>query len=154
MVINICFKFDKQVRLIEDGQSRAGKELCKYGGNWGALGDPMIRLGGHWPTKTVKGDGHKSIANKQCDPCLQWEGNPHLGKVRMEVSMSNIVKESLNVAGKDRINLLFLPSGLDIHDQAGTGISNGRVLSPSKLVVREEAFGISEVLELLGYQLL
>ena len=68
--------------------------------------------------------------------------------------MSNIVKESLDVAGKDRINFLFLPCSLDIHDKAGTGISDRRVLSPSKLVVREEAFGIGEVLEPLGYQLL
>ena len=68
--------------------------------------------------------------------------------------MSNIIKESLNVAGKDRINFLFLPSGLDIHDQAGTGIGDGRALSPSKLVVREETFGIGKVLEPLGYQLL
>ena len=68
--------------------------------------------------------------------------------------MSNVVKESLDVTGKDRINFLFLPSSLDIHDKAGTGISNRRALSPSKLVVREEAFGIGEVLEPLGYQLL
>ena len=68
--------------------------------------------------------------------------------------MSDIVKESLNVAGKDRIDFLFLPSSLDIHDKAGTGISDRRALSPSKLVVREEAFGIGKVLEPLGYQLL
>ena len=68
--------------------------------------------------------------------------------------MSNVVKESLDVAGKDRIDLLVLPSGLDIHDQTGTCICDGRALSPSKLVVREEAFGIGKVLELLGYQLL
>ena len=64
--------------------------------------------------------------------------------------MSNIVKESLNVTCKDRINLLFLPSGLDIHDKAGTCIGDRGALSPSKLVVREEAFGIGEVLEPLG----
>ena len=115
---------------------------------------PMVRFRGHWPTKTIKGDGHKSVANKQCDPCLQWERNPHLGKVRAKVSMSNIVKESLDVTGKDRINFLVRPSSLDIHDQAGTCISNGGALSPSKLVVREEAFGIGEVLEPLGYHLL
>ena len=68
--------------------------------------------------------------------------------------MSNIVKESLYVAGKDRINFLVLPSGLDIHDQAGTCISDRGALSPSKLVVREEAFGVGKVLEPLGYQLL
>ena len=68
--------------------------------------------------------------------------------------MPNIVKESLDVAGKDRIDFLFLPSGLDIHDQAGTCISDRRALSPSKLVVREEAFGIGKVLEPFGYQLL
>ena len=99
----------------------------------------MVRFGGHGPTETIKGDGHKLIANKRCDPCLEWERNPHLGKVGAEVSMSNIVKESLNVASKDRVNFLFLPSGLDIHDKAGTCISNRRALSPSKLVVREEA---------------
>ena len=115
----------------------------------------MIRqVGGHWPTEPVKGDGHKSIANKQCDPCLQWERYSHLGKIGAEVSMPNIVKESLDVASKDRINFLFLPGGLDIHDQTGTRICDGRALSPSKLVVREEAFGIGEVLEPLGYQLL
>ena len=68
--------------------------------------------------------------------------------------MSNIVKESLDIAGKDRVNFLFLPSGLDIHDQTGTGVGDRRALSPSKLVVREEAFGIGEVLKPLGYQLL
>ena len=68
--------------------------------------------------------------------------------------MSNIVKESLDIAGKDRINFLFLPSSLDINDQAGTGISDRRAHSPSELVVREEAFGIGEVLEPLGDQLL
>ena len=114
----------------------------------------MIGLGSHGPAEPVKGDGHKSIANKRCDPCLQWGRDPHLGKVGAEVSMSHIVKESLNVAGKDRIYFLLLPSGLDIHDQAGTGISDRGVLSPSKLVVREEAFSIGEVLEPLGYQLL
>ena len=114
----------------------------------------MIRFGSHWPTKTIKGNGHKSIANKRCDPSLQRGGDPHLGKIRAKVSMSNIVKESLNVARKDRINFLFLPSSLDIHDQTGTCISDGRALSPSKLVVREEAFGIGKVLELFGYQLL
>ena len=114
----------------------------------------MIRFGGHWPTKPVEGDGHKMVANKQCDPCLKWERNPHLGKVSTEVSMSNIVKESLDVAGEDRIDFLFLPRGLDIHDKAGTCIGNRRALSPPKLVVREEAFGIGEVLEPLGYQLL
>ena len=61
--------------------------------------------------------------------------------------MSNIVKESLDIAGKDRIYFLFLPSGLDIHDQTGTCIGDGRALSSSKLVVREEAFGVGEVLE-------
>ena len=114
----------------------------------------MIGFGGHGPTEPVKGDGHIPIANKRCDPSLQRERNPHLGKIRSEVSMPNIVKESLDVASKDRINFLFLPCGLDIHDQAGTCIGNRGVLSPSKLVVREEAFGISEVLEPLGYQLL
>ena len=114
----------------------------------------MIRLGSHWPAEPVKGDGHKSIANKRCDPCLEWERNPHLGKVSAEVSMANIVKEPLNVAGEDRINFLILPSGLDIHDQAGTCISDRLALSPSKLVVWEEAFSIGEVLEPLGYQLL
>ena len=68
--------------------------------------------------------------------------------------MSNIVKESLDVAGKDRINFLFLPGSLDIHDKAGTGICDGRALSPSELIVREEAFGIGEVLEPFGNQLL
>ena len=68
--------------------------------------------------------------------------------------MPNIVKESLDVASKDRINFLFLPGGLDIHDQAGTCIGDGRVLSPTKLVVWEEAFSVGEVLEPLGYQLL
>ena len=68
--------------------------------------------------------------------------------------MPNIVKESLYVAGKDRIDFLFLPYDLDIHDQTGTGIYYRRVLSPSKLIVREEAFGIGKVLEPLGYQLL
>ena len=68
--------------------------------------------------------------------------------------MPNIVKESLDVTGKDRINFLFLPSSLDIHDQAGTCVSNGRALSPTELVVWEEAFGIGKVLEPLGYQLL
>ena len=68
--------------------------------------------------------------------------------------MSNIVKESLDIAGKDRINFLVLPSGLDIHDKAGTGISDRGALSLSELVVREEAFGIGEVLEPLGYQFL
>ena len=77
-----------------------------------------------------------------------------LQQVSAEVSMANIVKESLDVAGKDRINFLVLPGGLDIHDKAGAGISDGGALSPSKLVVREEAFGIGEVLEPLGYQLL
>ena len=115
----------------------------------------MVRFGGHGPAETIEGDGHKSIANKRCDPCLQWEGYSHLGKVSVEVSMSHIVKESLNVAGKDRINFLFPPSSLDIHDQAGTGISDRRAFSPSaKLIVREEAFGIGKVLEPLGYQLL
>ena len=114
----------------------------------------MIRFGSHRPTEPIKGDGHKSIADKRRDPCLKWERYTHLGKIRTEVSMSNIVKESLNVASKDRINLLFLPSSLDIHDQAGTCISNGRALSPTKLVVWEEAFSIGEVLEPLGYQLL
>ena len=114
----------------------------------------MVRFGGHGPTKTIKGDGHKLIANKQCDPCLQWEGYSYLGKVGAEVGMSNVVKESLDVACKDRIDFLILPGGLDIHDQAGTCISNRGALSPSKLVVREEAFGIGEVLEPLGYQLL
>ena len=93
----------------------------------------MIRLGSHWPTEPVKGDGHKSVADKRCDPCLQWERNPHFGKIRVEVSMSNIVKESLDVAGKDRIDFLFLPSSLDIHDQAGTGIGDRGALSPSML---------------------
>ena len=115
---------------------------------------PMIRLRGHRPTEAIKGDGHKLIADKRCDPCLQWERNPHLGKIGTEMSMSNIIKESLDVTGKDRIDFLFLPSGLDIHDKAGACISDRRALSPSKLVVREEAFGIGEVLELLGYQLL
>ena len=114
----------------------------------------MIRFGGHWPTEPVKGDGHKPIANKQCDPCLEWERDPHLGKVRAEVSMSNIVKESLDVACKDRINFLVLPRSLNIHDKAGTGICDRGALSPSKLIVREEAFGIGKVLEPLGYQLL
>ena len=114
----------------------------------------MIRFGGHWPTEPIEGDGHISIANKRSDPCLEWEGYSHLGKITAEVSMSNIVKESLNIAGKDRINFLFLPGGLDIHDKTGTSISDRGVLSPSKLVVREEAFGIGEVLEPLGYQLL
>ena len=100
----------------------------------------MIRLGGHRPTEPIERDGHKPVANKRCDPCLEWERNPHLGKIRAEVSMSNIVKESLNVAGKDRVNFLFLPSSLDIHDKAGTCISDRRVLSPPKLVVGEEAF--------------
>ena len=113
----------------------------------------MVRFGGHWPTKPVKGDGHKSVADKRCDPCLQWERYSHLGKIGAEVSMSNIVKESLNVASKDRIDFLFLPSSLDIHDQAGTGVGDRGALSPSKLVVREEAFGIGEVLEPLSYQL-
>ena len=115
---------------------------------------PMVRFGSHWPTEPVEGDGHKSVTNERCDPCLKWERYSHLGKVCPEVNMSNIVKESLNVAGKDRINFLFLPSGLDIHDQAGTCISNRRALSPTELVVWEEAFGIGEVLEPLGYQLL
>ena len=39
-------------------------------------------------------------------------------------------------------------------DKTGTGISDGQALSPSKLIVREEAFGIGEILELLGYQFL
>ena len=115
---------------------------------------PMVGFRGHRTTKPIKGDGHKSVANKRSDPCLQWERNPHLGKIGAEVSMSNIVKESLDIAGKDRIDFLFLPGRLDIHDKAGTGISDGRVLSPSKLIVREEASGIGEVLEPLGYQLL
>ena len=69
--------------------------------------------------------------------------------------MSNIVKESLDVTGKDRINFLFLPGSLDIHDKTGTCICDRRALgSSSKLVVREEAFGIGKVLEPLGYQLL
>ena len=114
----------------------------------------MVQLGSHWPTEPIKGDGHISVANKRCDPCLQWERNPHLGKIGMEVSMSNIVKESLDITGKDRINFLFLPSGLDIHDEAGTGIGDGGALSPSKLIVREEAFSIGKVLEPFGYQLL
>ena len=114
----------------------------------------MIRFGSHRPTEPVKGDGHKSVADKRCDPCLQWERDPHFGKIGTEVYMSNIVKESLDVAGKDRINFLFLPSGLDIHDKAGTCVCDRGVLSPSKLVVREEAFSIGEVLEPLGYQLL
>ena len=114
----------------------------------------MIRFGGHWSTEPVKGDGHESVANKRCDPGLQWERYSHLGKIGFEVGMSNIVEESLNVAGKDRVNFLFLPGGLDIHDKAGTGIGDGRALSPSKLVVREEAFSIGEVLELFGYQFL
>ena len=99
----------------------------------------MIRFGGHWPTEPVKGDGHKSIADKRCDPCLQRERNSHLGKIRTEVSMSNIVKESLNIAGKDRVDFLFLPCGLDIHDQAGTCISDRGVLSTPELIGREEA---------------
>ena len=114
----------------------------------------MIRFGGHWPTEPIEGDGHKSVANKRCDPCLQWEGDSHFSKVGTEMSMADIVKESLDIACKDRIDFLFLPSGLDIHDQAGTGIGDRGALSPSKLVVREEAFGIGEVLEPFGYQLL
>ena len=110
----------------------------------------MIRFGGHRPTEPVKGDGHKPVANKRSDPCLEWERNPHLGKISAEVSMANIVKESLDVAGKDRIDFLFLPGGLDIHDQTGTCIGDGRALPPSKLVAREEAFGVGEVLEPLG----
>ena len=126
MVIDICFQFDKQVGSFKDRQSRASKELSEYRGDWGALWHPMIRFGGHWPTKPVEGDGHKSIANKRCDPCLQSrERNPHLGKISVEVSMSNIVKEFLDIAGKDRIDFLFLPSGLDIHDETGTGICDG-----------------------------
>ena len=154
MVIDICFQLDEQVGPIKDGQSGACKELCQYRRDWGTLGDPMIGLRSHRPTEPVKGDGHEPVANKRCDPCLEWERNPHLSKVSAEVSMANIVKESLDVAGKDRINFLVLPSGLDIHDQAGTGISDRGALSPSKLVVREEAFGIGEVLEPLSYQLL
>ena len=100
----------------------------------------MIRFGSHRPTEPVEGDGHKPVANKRCDPCLEWERNPHLGKVSAEVSVANIVKESLDVAGKDRIDFLVLPSGLDIHDQTGTCICDGGALSPSKLVIREEAF--------------
>ena len=114
----------------------------------------MIGFGSHGPTKPIKRDGHKSIANKRCDPSLKRERNPHLGKIGMEVSMANIIKESLDVTGKDRIYFLLLPSSLDIHDKAGTGIGDRRALSPSKLVVREEAFGISEVLEPFGNQLL
>ena len=107
----------------------------------------MIRLGGHWPTEPVKGDGHEPVANKRCDPCLERERNPHLGKVSTEVNMANIVEESLDVAGKDRIDFLVLPSGLDIHDEAGACVRDRGALSPSKLVVREEAFSISKVLE-------
>ena len=68
--------------------------------------------------------------------------------------MPNIVKEPLDIAGKDRINFLILPGGLDVHDKAGTCVSNRRALSPSKLIVRAEAFGIGEVLEPFGNQLL
>ena len=69
-----------------------------------------------------------------------------LGKIGAEVRMSNIVKESLDIAGKDRVDLLVLPSSLDIHDEAGTGVSDGGALSPTELVIREEAFGIGKVL--------
>ena len=117
MIIDICFQFDEQVGTFKDRQSRASKELGEYGGNWGALRYPMVRFGSHWPTEPVKGDGHKSVANKRRNPCLQWGGYSHFGKIRMKVCMSNIVKESLDITGKDGIHLVVLPCFLYVSDE-------------------------------------
>ena len=52
----------------------------------------------------------------------------------MEVSMANIIKESLDVAGKDRIYFLLLPSGLDIHDKAGVRTGGGDVCQALEMI--------------------
>ena len=63
-----------------------------------------------------------------------------------QVFVPHIVKEALDVAGKNGYHVPFSPLFLDKFDKGGPSIGYSGSLSSAKLVIGEEAFCISKVL--------
>ena len=106
----------------------------------------MVRLKGHRATVAIEGDGDGAVCNEGGNPTLDREGEAKLSQGILEMGMSHIVKEALNVTGEHRVNLSPRPRRLDFLDECRAGIEYGGTLSSPKLVVGKEVEAIGVVL--------
>ena len=105
------------VCAFEECKGRSCKELCQDGRDRGPLGYAMVWLGSSRAAVSIEGDGHSAVRNKGHGPVHQFSGELEFKEGLTQVVVSHIVKEPLDIAGKDGIHLMVLPCFLYVSDE-------------------------------------
>ena len=77
----------------------------------------MVWLGSGRATVSVEGDGHGAVQNKGHGPVYQFGGELEFKEGLTKVVVSHVVKEPLDITGKDGIHLMVLPCVLYVSDK-------------------------------------
>ena len=114
----------------------------------------MVRLDGHGAAEAIKANGNRPLGHERHDPGSEGGREAQAGKLGLKVGMSDIVKETLDVTGEDRVDLLPAPCILDLLDEGCASIKYGGTFTSPKLVGGEHAKGVGEILKSLCNDLL